>query len=168
MRAVVRADPSGDLSLWNRRQRQADARIIAYFAPAFHRGGEPDEREREVTQIGLGLSEDDPLHTQLLSDVRSEADRWLDEFQLRVSNDWRFRVRLGACTVAALIAGLALIVFPLTPVGSIGVVMGAFVFGGFFAGVARDLTSIPERRRGGSWWARRLGSPLGLTRRAAV
>jgi hypothetical protein len=106
-----------------------------------------------VNDLRHGKFVTDPGYTerapyqQLLGEIRVEAERWIDEFQFRVGNNWRWRVRLAASASSAIMAGLAIVVFPLSTVGNLSVLLGAFVFGGFFASLARDLSGLAERRR---------------------
>ncbi|MDR7254705.1 hypothetical protein J2X46_003703 [Nocardioides sp. BE266] len=88
-----------------------------------------------------------PIDERTLNSARSELERWLDELQVAIGTRWRWVLGFGSSCAAALIAGVSLVAFPMSAVQNIGVILGAFVFGGYFAGFARDLSAIPQRRR---------------------
>lgn len=81
-----------------------------------------------------------------LAEARVGVEQWLDAFQAVLGARWRWLLRLSASGLAAVIAGMALVVFPLSLPQSVGVLIASFVFGGFFAGLWRDLASLAERR----------------------
>ncbi len=81
-----------------------------------------------------------------LARLREDTASRLDALQSSLSTQWRWSMHLAAATASTFIGILALIAFPLTFVGNVALLMGSFVFGGYFAALAHDLLSSFIRR----------------------
>jgi len=95
-----------------------------------------------------GASLDRALMTGDPTMLRIETQAALDDLQVRVGNDWRWRLRLASSGLAALFSLVALIYVPVPPASKIAALAGSFLLGGFLAGFFRDLTATVERFRG--------------------
>jgi hypothetical protein len=79
--------------------------------------------------------------------LRGDLQAALDGFQIRTGNIWRWRIRFSACGLSALTGLLVLFNVPAGSWMKAITIAGTFVLGGFFAGLARDLTAGVERWR---------------------
>jgi len=89
----------------------------------------------------------EPLTPNQVDTLRAQLELALDRMQLLIGTRWRRTVRLGACFTAAVLATGVTVTTGTSPYVTIGLALTAFVVGGFFAWVARDLVAVVERGR---------------------
>ena len=87
------------------------------------------------------------LQRDLETTLRSALDAGLDNVQLSVGSGWKRLVRLSAALVSALAALIISILNGETYEIVLIAFLGAFVIGGFFSWLSRDLVAVVERWR---------------------
>ena len=79
--------------------------------------------------------------------LRSAVEQGLDSLQITLGSRWRYYIRFVAALTAGLIGLVALVFSNVGPAGKIAVLVTAFVWGGAFSWLARDVAALIEKWR---------------------
>lgn len=92
-------------------------------------------------------TEDTDLRRDMEAILRVALDAGLDNLQLSIGSDWKRLVRLSASIISAVSALAVSVLYGVDVTVLLVSAVGAFVLGGFFAWLSRDLTAVIERWR---------------------
>ena len=115
-------------------------------APPDKDKGSPPSKD-QIVLPGDEKSTAQELRRDLETALRSALDAGLDNVQLSVGSGWKRLVRLSAAAVSAIAALIISILNGETYEIVLIAFLGAFVVGGFFSWLSRDLVAVVERWR---------------------
>jgi hypothetical protein len=79
--------------------------------------------------------------------MRAQLDLELNQLQIQIGNRWRRLVRTVSSVTAALLATGILVLSGVDPEVTVGLIVSAFLVGGFFSWLSRDAVAAIERWR---------------------
>ena len=93
------------------------------------------------------LSENIDLQHEMEAVLRATLDSGLDNLQLSIGSGWKRTIRMSAAVIAAISALTVSVLYNVSVTVLLVSAVGAFILGGFFAWLSRDLVAVVERWR---------------------